>query len=113
MLEMLQFHSLRAIFVVAGNIFYGRKKYQICSYPADLTSLHCLMTDTISTYKCGLDQVKLLVLLLFLLDSADLQQNVSNVSCSNERAFLSAVGFCVHTITVHTHREDVGRGGWG
>lgn len=83
MLEMLHFHSLRAIFVVAGNIFYGRKKYQICSDPTELTSLHCLMTDTISTYKCGLDQVKLLVLLLFLLDSADLQQNVSNVSCSN------------------------------
>lgn len=56
------------------------------------------MTDAISTYKCGLDQVKLLV-------SADLQQNVYNGSCCNERAFLSPVGFCVYTVTVHKHRK--------
>lgn len=54
----------------------GREKkanFQTCSDPADLASLYCLMTDTISSYKCGLAVEKLLVLLSVFLISADLQ----------------------------------------
>ena len=63
------------------------------------------MTDTISTYKCGLAEEKLLVLLLVLLICADLQGNLANGSCCNERAFVLAVGFCVHMATAHKHRK--------
>lgn len=79
-LAMLQLHGLRVISVVTGNVFYRGKK---ASDPADLTSLYCLMTDTISTYKCRLAEEKLLVLVLVLLIPADLQRNLANGSCCN------------------------------
>lgn len=76
MLAMLQLDGLKAISVVTGNIFYGAGKkanFQTRSDPADLASLYCLMTDTVSSYKCGFAEEKLLVLLLVFLISADLQ----------------------------------------
>lgn len=52
----------------------GKKaNFRTCSDPADLASLYCLMTDTISGYKRGLAEEKLSVLLSVFLISADLQ----------------------------------------
>lgn len=39
---------------------------------------------------------------MVLLISVDLQQNLAN---GNERIFLSAIGFCVHTATEHKCRK--------
>lgn len=104
----VQLRGLRAISVVSGNTFYGGKEenFQTHSAPADLTPLSRFMTGIISTYKCGLAEEKLWGLLLVLLISADLQRNLAHGSCCNERAFVSAVGFCVHTFTVHKHRKE-------